>query len=127
MNGYQITAANCRQAALKAKTETEREALETKARMYDIVGNLSDKEQAILFDSGAFNDIVQGYVRLLFDSWEEAEEEIKEAAAADLAGLFDTVTAAQAREHYKHPHKRQQGTLWGECKEGLNFRRNAKF
>ena len=100
MIGYKIAAAALRKTAAEEPGANAQD-LEAKARLYDILGGLTEKETAFLFDSGAFNDIVQGYVLMMLDKWPEAEQEVKEAAADELRALFDEVNAEQAREYYK--------------------------
>lgn len=101
MNGYKILAETHRRAAEAAGSETERKAQEEQAKVLDIVGDLTDREKGLLFDTGAFNEIVQGYVRMMFDSWDEVEQEVKETAAAELRGLFDRVKAKDAAAYFK--------------------------
>lgn len=100
MNGFKIAAAALRQAA-KEEPAANAKDLEAKARLYDIVGELSDSEHAMMFDSGAFNDIVRGYVGMLLDGWQDVGEEKKDSARAELSGLFDEVSAAQALAYYR--------------------------
>lgn len=100
LNGYEIAAESCRRAQARARSEEERQELEAKARAFDTVAGLTDADKCRLFDTGAFNFILQGYVRMLFDSWEEAEEEVKEAAENGIAGLLEEKTAAQALAYY---------------------------
>lgn len=101
MNGFQILAESHRRVAGKTESEAERKILEEYAKALEIAGDLTDREKERLFDTGIFNDIVQGYVRMMLDKWDEVGEEVKEAAEEELRGLFDRVKANKAAAYFK--------------------------
>ena len=96
--GYKVLAATTRQMAKAGKMDPA--AAEKKARLYDFLATCDKADIYALFDSSAFNSIVQGYVAAMLDEWPETEEETKEAAREDLARLFDTMTAEQAANYH---------------------------
>ena len=124
MNGYKVLADSHRKAAAETKSETERRQMEEQAKVLDIVGDLTDRERGLLFDTGAFNDIVQGYVRMMFDSWDAAEDDIKEDAADDLRKLFDTVKAKDAAAYFKgkaFPLDKTNSVIWKDGEKDNAF------
>lgn len=100
MIGYKIMAMALRKTAAEEPGANVQD-LEAKARLYDFLGGLTEKDIAFLFDSGAFNEIAKGYITMLVDGWQDISEEKKDAARAELSGLFDEVNAAQALAYYK--------------------------
>lgn len=96
--GYKVLAVATRKMAKAG--EMDPAAAEKKARLYDFLATCDKADIYTLFDSSAFNSIVQGYVAALLDEWPEVEEETKEAARGDLARLFDTMTAEQAATYH---------------------------
>lgn len=61
-----------------------------------LLNGRSEEEVNALFDTGAFNDIVRGYLSLVLRGCEQ--EKLIPAAMDELAYLFDTVSACEARK-----------------------------
>ena len=64
MNGYQAFAETYARLFEKEPEGPERENLLKKVQAFKAAASYSDEELAALFDTGAFNDILKGYVRL---------------------------------------------------------------
>lgn len=115
MNGYQINA----DAYKKYLAEHPDEPAEVKADMQrkisalEIMANTDDATKCEIFNTSAFNDIAKGYFLMainyvLFEAdIEEIESiddddrnELKRHLRNQLSYLFDTATAAQAKQYY---------------------------
>ena len=99
MNGYTMQAKGCRKKLQELPAGPTREELESKAHIYELLAGLSEKEKEILFDSGAYNDICQGFLLLALDQ-AGASTEAKESAQEALKVIFDSTGAAEARARY---------------------------
>jgi hypothetical protein len=106
--GYKVLAVATRKMAKAGMMDLA--AAEKKARLYDFLATCDKADIYTLFDSSAFNEIVQGYVSAMLDGWPEVEEETREAARDDLRRLFDSMTAEQAATYHAHDTDAQEGT-----------------
>lgn len=60
----------------------------------------SDEEINEMFNSGMFNEIVKGFIAMLLSRDGLSDETVKEKVRAT-DGLFDEVTAGEARKFYR--------------------------
>lgn len=98
MNGYQMTADSYRKL-LEIKKDLNREAIEKKIKALDFLATCDNEEIIELFNSSAFNDIVNGYFEMAIDNM-GLEAETKSGLLNELRYLFDTKTADEANAYY---------------------------
>lgn len=60
--------------------------------------NTSEEKRCAMINSGMFNSIIQGYLVVTLKELGYSEEQIDEAAARLQYGIFDTVTADEAKK-----------------------------
>jgi len=97
MNGYQLTADAYKKMLEKEPAEnTEtRQQLQTTIKALEYLAGADDATIYALFDSGAFNSIVKGYIRLALNNTDTDKEQAAEIMQ-ELKYLFDTKRAAEA-------------------------------
>ena len=95
MNGYSLLADTYRKQLETGKID--RETAENKIKALDFLGDCTKPQQLELFNSGAFNDTVKGYLSIACDNLKID----KKGLLGEIGDLFDTVTAEQAESYYK--------------------------
>ncbi len=73
--------------------------IKDKIRVYDTLAPLEDDDVYTIFDSGIFNDIVKGYIKILVDEYIENEETADEMLSAAEV-IFDETGAREAEEYW---------------------------
>jgi hypothetical protein len=94
MNKYFIELADT-YLMLAEKGEIPKEEAERKRAVYAFLGTSSDDMIYDMFDSGAFNSIVKGYVALALKN-ADTDKKTADAVKQELHILFDTIKAKQA-------------------------------
>lgn len=105
MNSFEIMATTARKAAarLSPEADSERVALEASAEVYDYMAKLEKQDFYAMFDSGAFNDIMRGYLVAAYDDMEKASDP-KVQRTQFLYALDEKLkefSAVQAEAYYK--------------------------
>ena len=100
MNGYQMTADSYR-TLLEREKDIDRASIERKIKALDFLATATEEERLELFNSGAFNDVVKGYMEMAVDNM-ELEDEVRQGLLNELHYLFDTVGAKQAKDYYNN-------------------------
>lgn len=73
----------------------------TKERHMEIIKNMiamPEDERLEMINSGMFNSVIQGYLVATLENMKMDEETIKTAAYELYHNVFDTMTAAEAKE-----------------------------
>lgn len=85
INGFDIIAKSYKRV-LEDRKHTPEEADELRAniRVYETLTTFDKKDFYRAFDSGAFNDIIKGYIAIMFDTWKGSEDMLTIAAAEKL-------------------------------------------
>ena len=109
INGFDLLAKSYKRA-LKERKHTPEEAAELQAniRVFETLATFDKKDFYRAFNSGAFNDIVKGYIAIMFDAWRESEQrDTRRAAekltdkAAEYSGLvLEWYNAEEAETRY---------------------------
>lgn len=98
MDNYEFTAQSYEQIIAKPDTSDElKQHLEVQITALRAISGKSDSEIAAIFNTGAFNGIVRGYVRKALVNTNLAEE-LVEVVLSELNDLFDTITAEEAKK-----------------------------
>ncbi len=95
MNGYIMQAETYKILAERGQISVE-EADKMRA-VYAFLGTIEKDQLYALFDSGAFNGIIKGYVKLALKNT-EIDEETSEKILQELRWLFDTKGAKEVSE-----------------------------
>lgn len=95
MNGYKALS-DMYKRRLSDKTDNAAE-LKRKIKALEILAESDKKEQYELFNSGAFNDIVKGYILLAIN-----ETGIDKSILDTVSELLNTTSAEQAETYYKN-------------------------
>ena len=90
MNGYELTAESYKHLMEQGKIDKEWGLKNIK--IFEMVGKLTEEEICLLFDTGAFNEIVKGYVSRALDEAKVGEENHAKVME-ELRWLFDTTGA----------------------------------
>jgi len=100
INGYRTLAQVHRKHLGRLSANTQ-DAMQTEKKILalDIMADLDPGTQKELFNSGAFNDVVRGYVKMAMDNIDMSQS-TQQAVIDDLNILFDEMTAAEAEEYY---------------------------
>lgn len=100
MNGYELHSNSYKQYLSDHPeiTQERKEAIEGKIKALDFLATATDREALELFNSGAFNDVVTGYIKMAADNIELKEETLQELLD-EIKNLFDVVEAEQARQY----------------------------
>ena len=93
MNGYIIQAEIYKELAEQGQISVE--VADKMRAVYAFLGTIEKDQFYALFDSGAFNSIVKGYVKLALRE-SEAGEEMTERVLNELRHLLDTTRAVEA-------------------------------
>jgi hypothetical protein len=97
MNQYEMTANSYREVIEKKGDTLPKEviqSLEREIKALDIVARLDDLEIKMLFDTGAFNEIVKAYFKKAMEMHDMSKDEMGDIIR-NLAYLFDTQKAAE--------------------------------
>lgn len=95
MNGYKALS-DMYKRQLSDKTDNAAE-LKRKIKALEILAESDKNEQYELFNSGAFNDIVKGYILLAIN-----ETGIDKSILDTVSELLNTTSAEQAETYYKN-------------------------
>lgn len=87
------------QVLSKTTDEDERKTLKSHIKIFDFLATCEDWERLMLFDSSAFNDIVEGYVLLCGDKLGYSQKQ-KSELTTTLRGLFDSTDSSNAFARY---------------------------
>lgn len=98
MDNFEFTAQSYEQIIAKPDTSDElKRHLKIQITALRVISGKSDSEIAAIFNTGAFNDIVRGYVKKALLNTNLAEE-LVEDVLGELNYLFDTITAEEAKK-----------------------------
>ena len=97
MNGYELNA-NAYRETLKQQGDSlpqeVKASVEREIKILDIMAKLDEKERRMIFDTGAYNDIVKTYCKKAMEMHEMSEEDIQ-AVLGNIGYLFDTIRATE--------------------------------
>lgn len=95
MNGYELHANSYREYLEKNPDlpQENREHIESKIKTLDIMASLSEQERMMLFDTGAYNDVLKGYCRKAMQNCDIDHEKIQQVIG-EIGYLLDTITAS---------------------------------
>lgn len=106
MNGYQLMANSYKQLLAREETAPEeRKDLESHIKVFEFLASLTDAEKRIIFDSGAFNDVLKGYVskavdNITRDGNEPDSEDLKGIILREINCLLSEMSSDQAEQYY---------------------------
>ena len=83
----------------KDTTPEDREEYEARIKVYEILADFTKDDICRAFNSGAFNDIMKGYIALMFDGWKKSENE-ETRKAAEILGQYAQGNASQVLDFY---------------------------
>ena len=92
MNGYQITIDAYKQVLESGRTDVNREFIESKIKALEPFAERNEEERIMLFDSGAFNDVMNSYCRVAMQNCNVGADVIS-GVMGELNWLLDTVGA----------------------------------
>ena len=98
MNGYQIIANQYRDVCKDLEGQ-ERKELEDKAKAYQFLADANRPTQLELFNSGAFNNVVKGYVLMSMNELHIDDNEIG-AVIQRISELMDEKTSKEAEQYF---------------------------
>ena len=99
-NGFLFLAESCRRMADEEDvTPEDREEYKARVRVYEILADFSKGDICRAFNSGAFNDILKGYITLMFEAWKKSENE-ETRNAAEILGKYARATADDTLDFY---------------------------
>ena len=97
MNGYELHA-NAYRDVLKREGDTLQQevkaSIEKEIKVLDIMAKLDEKERKMIFDTGAYNDIVKEYCRKAMEMHNMSYEDIQ-AVLGNIKYLFDSINATE--------------------------------
>lgn len=97
MNGYELHANTYRETLKQQGDSLPQEvkaSVEREIKILDIMAKLDEKERRMIFDTGAYNDIVKTYCKKAMEMHEMSEEDIQ-AVLGNIGYLFDTIRATE--------------------------------
>lgn len=96
MNGYELHANAYRKILREddSLSEEVKASIEREIKILDIMANLSEQERMMLFDTGAYNDIVKEYCRKAMEMHNMSYEDIQ-AVLGNIKYLFDSIKATE--------------------------------
>lgn len=98
MDNFEFTAQSYEQIIAKPDTSDElKQHLKVQITALRAISGKSDSEIAAIFNTGAFNDIVRGYVKKALVNTNLAKE-LVEDVLGELNYLFDAITAEEAKK-----------------------------
>ena len=103
-NYFRETARGLREY-IKKHPDAPKEAKEDfqhQIKAYETLGECEDIDRYYLFNSGAFNAIIKGYVEMLADELEGLTQEQRSGIKGKIAGLLDRYTAGEAEAYYNN-------------------------
>lgn len=95
MNGYKMTADSYREL----KKRDPKLDLDSNIKVLDFLAACTKEDICNLFNSGAFNNICFGYVKMALNDFEELSDDMKDRITNHVRYKFDTVTANQAEKY----------------------------
>lgn len=97
MNGYELHA-NAYRETLKQQGDSlpqeVKSSVEREIKILDIMAKLDEKERRMIFDTGAYNDIVKEYCKRAMEMHNMNDENIKDVLG-NISYLFDTIRATE--------------------------------
>lgn len=100
MNGYTMEADAYRHFLEKNPDTENREYLERKVKVFDILASLDRKDIAMIFDTGAYNELTKQYIKQAMEMCNYGKEDISKVLSA-VSNLFDIQTAIETLEGVK--------------------------
>ena len=94
MNGYNLMSNSWEKLAAEGKVSKEDAAKH--CRIYDFLSECDKEDINILIDSGAFNDIIKGYIKIAFNT-----ADVPEKAGELMGSIFELTNAKSALEAFK--------------------------
>lgn len=88
-----------KRADMDAETRAD---LTRQVKAYEILADCEDIDRYNLFNSGAFNSIIKGYVEMMADELEGLTDEQKSGIKGKISALLDRYTAKQAEDYYNN-------------------------
>ncbi len=99
LNGFYVIAEGYRRAA--AAGEISQEVADRHCRIYDFLAACDEEDFDILFESSAFNEIAEGYLRIAVRELVKEGKITKDQGweiEVRFGGLFDDVSSKDARK-----------------------------
>ena len=93
MNGYKLQADAIRKI-VERDDDCDKEVMLSKAKVYDMLSELSQDQIYEIYNSSAFNDVTKAYAKKAMENVGVDEEQIKEVLS-EIKYLHDTVTAGE--------------------------------
>lgn len=95
MNGYELHANAYRKILQEndSLSEDVKASIEREIKILDIMANLSEQERMMLFDTGAYNDVLKGYCRKAMQNCDIDHKKIQQVIG-EIGYLLDTITAS---------------------------------
>ncbi len=93
MNGYKLQADAIRKI-VERDDDCDKEAMLSKAKVYDMLSELSQDQIYEIYNSSAFNDVTKAYAKKAMENVGVNEEQIKEVLS-EIKYLHDTITAGE--------------------------------
>ena len=90
MNGYTLMAESYRKLMNEGKID--KEAAEKEIRIQEFLATCDNDDLCRMVDSGAFNDIIRAFLKMVVDNAEIGDEE-KEKVIGQLRWIFDEKSA----------------------------------
>lgn len=95
MNGYELHANAYRKFLREddSLSEEVKASIEREIKILDIMANLSEQERMMLFDTGAYNDVLKSYCRKAMQNCDIDHEKIQQVIG-EIGYLLDTIGAS---------------------------------
>ena len=93
MNGFKLQADAIRKV-VERDADCDKEAMLSKAKVYDILSELTQNQIYELYNSSAFNDITKAYAKRAMETVGLDEEQISDVLR-EIKYLHDTVSAGE--------------------------------
>lgn len=94
MNGYELIAKSYETLIKRDDPQIDREACKSKIKVYRALASLSESEILEIFNSGAFNDVLNGYCRMALNNCKVKSDKVSEIMD-EIKWLLDTMSAEQ--------------------------------
>ena len=93
MNGFKLQADAIRKV-VESDDNCDKEAMLSKAKVYDILSELTQEQIYELYNSSAFNDVTKAYAKRAMETVGIDEEQISDVLR-EIKYLHDTVSAGE--------------------------------
>lgn len=95
MNGYELHVNAYRKILQEndSLSEDVKASIEREIKILDIMANLSEQERMMLFDTGAYNDVLKGYCRKAMQNCDIDHKKIQQVIG-EIGYLLDTIGAS---------------------------------